>query len=150
MFKLRAFRPTDLDRCVAMFVRVYGQPPWEDEWPSEERAKDYLADIVGTPGFEGFVAYEGRRILGVCLGHKVRWWAGDQFYMDELFVDTEVQRSGIGTALVEYAKQRLAREGVHLVVLLTQRETLAESFYAKQGFVSNINVLFMYQQFGSR
>lgn len=135
---------------MPVFVQVFGQPPWEDEWPSNERAKGYLSDIVNTPGFKGFVAYEGRKIHGVCLGHKVRWWAGDEYYLDELFVDTDVQRTGIGGALIDYAKQQLERDGVGVVVLLTQRETPAERFYAKQGFVSNIRTLFMYQQIGNR
>jgi ribosomal protein S18 acetylase RimI-like enzyme len=146
VFKLRKYRPTDLDRCVQLFIRVFAQPPWEDEWPSEERAKAYLGDIVAAPGFRGFVAYEGRQILGMCFGHIVHWWAGDEYYLDEFCVDLDVQRSGIGTALVGYAEEQMVQEGVHLVVLLTERGTLAEDFYAKNGFATNIKLAFMYHR----
>jgi len=45
--KIRAYKPSDLARCVKLFVKVFSQPPWEDQWPSEERAGEYLSDIVG-------------------------------------------------------------------------------------------------------
>jgi len=144
--KIRAYKPTDLGRCVKLFVKVFSQPPWEDQWPSEERAGEYLSDIVGTPGFEGYVAYEGRRILGLCFGHRVRWWAGDEFYLDELCVDSDVQRQGIGTELMNHLWRRLARQGIQVVVLLTQRNTLAEAFYARQGFLISPRTVFMYRQ----
>jgi aminoglycoside 6'-N-acetyltransferase I len=143
--KIREFKATDLDRCVGLFVRVFSQPPWEDLWPSAERALAYLSDIVGTPGFRGFIAYEGRKLLAMCLGHKVRWWAGDEFYLDELCVDLEVQRKGIGTKLVAHAQSALRREGVQVFVLLTERDTPAECFYARQGFASSAKVVFMYR-----
>jgi aminoglycoside 6'-N-acetyltransferase I len=144
MVKTRSFKPTDLDRCVKLFVKVFSQEPWQDQWPSLERAKEYLSDIVGTPGFEGFIAYEGSKILGLCLGHKVRWWAGDEFYIDEFCIDSSVQRSGIGTQLLEHARECLQKAKIQFVVLLTERNTLAESFYVKQGFDTSDKAIFMY------
>jgi ribosomal protein S18 acetylase RimI-like enzyme len=144
--KVRAFRDGDLDRCVELFVKVFSQEPWEDQWPSAERAQAYLSDIMGTPGFRGYVACEGRQILGMCFGHKVRWWSGDEYYLDELCVDSAVQRNGIGTQLVEYAKERLLKEGVQFIVLLTEKDTVASQFYAKQGFEASDKAAFMYNR----
>ena len=129
--KMRGFRPTDLDRCVKMFVAVFSREPWKDEWPSLERAKDYLSDIVGTPGFRGFIAYEGRKILGMCLGHKVRWWAGDEFYIDELCVDVDIQRTGIGTQLLNYARQCLLKEGI-----LSQKINIVQCCHSPSGMIN--------------
>jgi aminoglycoside 6'-N-acetyltransferase I len=144
--KMRAFKSTDLDRCVRLFVKVFSQEPWEDQWPSLARAKAYLSDIVNTPGFRGFVLYEGRTILGLCFGHEVRWWAGDEFYIDEFCIDSDVQRRGLGTELMNHVKQDLLGDGIQFAVLLTERETLAERFYAKQGFTPSAKTTFMYQR----
>jgi len=43
-------------------------------------------------------------------------------------------------------RRKLARQGIHVVVLLTQRNTLAEAFYAKQGFLISPRTAFMYRQ----
>ena len=144
MVKTRPFKPTDLDRCVHLFVKVFSQEPWQDQWPSLERAEEYLSDIVGTSGFKGFIAYEGRKILGLCLGHTVRWWAGDEFYIDEFCIDSSVQSSGIGTQLLDYARERLLKDKIQFIVLLTERNTFAERFYAKQGFDTSDKAIFMY------
>ena len=146
MVKMRTFRATDLDRCVRLFIVVFGQEPWKDRWPSFDRAKAYLSDIVSTPGFRGFIAYEGRKIQGLCFGHVVQWWFGDEFFIDELCVDSDVQRTGIGTKLMGYVEQRLLKEGIQFAVLLTERNTLAESFYAKQGFAPSAKTMFMYKR----
>jgi ribosomal protein S18 acetylase RimI-like enzyme len=144
--KTRPFKLTDLDRCVKLFVQVFSEEPWQDQWPSLDRAREYLSDIVATPGFEGFIAYEGRKLLGLCLGHKVRWWAGDEFYIDEFCVDSNVQRSGVGTQLLDYARERLRKKRIQFVVLLTERDTLAERFYVKQGFDTSDKAIFMYHR----
>jgi ribosomal protein S18 acetylase RimI-like enzyme len=144
--QLRAFRKTDLGRCVQLFVDVFSREPWEDQWPSIQRAAAYLSDIVSMPGFKGFIAYEGRTSLGLCFGHVVQWWSGDQFYLDEFCVATGVQRHGIGTSLMEHTRAQLQENGIQFVVLLTEKKTLAERFYLKQGFEASTKTVFMYQR----
>jgi GNAT superfamily N-acetyltransferase len=77
----------------------------------------------------------------VCANHRV-WLAeregavvglmaqADEF-IDQLFVDPQQQRSGVGTALLAWAR-RESRDGLALYTF--QRNTPARQFYEKHGF----------------
>jgi GNAT superfamily N-acetyltransferase len=142
MLEIRAFRHQDSSDCSELFVQVFGLPPWNDRW-SPESAGAYLGDIVHTPGFYGVVAFDGDRLVGVCLGHRKRWWQGDEYHIDELFVAPEAQRQGIGRQIIDYTKQELRTKGVGRLTLLTVRNTSADQFYSRLGFIPSEHLIFM-------
>jgi GNAT superfamily N-acetyltransferase len=142
MIEIRNFRPDDLDSCVTLFVKVFSAPPWNDQW-STASARAYLEDIVGTPGFHGFVALNESHMMGMCFGHIKRWWKKDEFFIDEMCVVGSRQRQGIGHQLMAHTKQKLSEFGVTHVTLLTAKDTPAEAFYQKQGFANINNLVFM-------
>jgi aminoglycoside 6'-N-acetyltransferase I len=144
--QFREFKMTDMDRCVQVFMEVFSREPWGDQWPTPQRARDYLLDLANAPGFRGFVAHEGSAILGMCFGHKVRWWAGDEYFVDEFCIDSDMQQRGLGTQLMTHSKKALMREGVQFMFLLTDRQTPAESFYVRQGFQTSAKTVFMYKR----
>lgn len=145
---LRPYRPEDLDPCADLFLRVFGEEPWNDRWPSVERARSYLADFVATPGFMGFVALESTQFVALCVGHRRRWWQGDEYYVDELCVAPERQGQGIGTRFLSYIEERLLEQGIRHVVLLTRTDVPAAAFYEKQGFRTSSGTIFMYRNLG--
>ena len=142
MMEIRDFKSDDFDGCANLFIQVFSQAPWNDHW-SLESASVYLRDIVMTPGFYGIVAQNEFGIIGMCWGHIKRWGMGDEFYVDEMCVVSERQRQGVGQRIMLYAKQKLGEMGVRHLTLLTARNTLAESFYQKQGFVAVNRLVFM-------
>ncbi|MBN1583521.1 MAG: GNAT family N-acetyltransferase [Anaerolineae bacterium] len=142
MLEIRAFRQQDRLACIELFIQVFCLPPWNDQW-SLESAGDYLDDIVDTPGFFGVVGYNDGKLMGVCLGHRKRWWQGDEYHIEELFVAPRVQRRGIGRQIVEYARQELHAAGIGRVTLLTARGTPADRFYNKLGFTRSERLVFM-------
>jgi aminoglycoside 6'-N-acetyltransferase I len=79
----------------------------------------------------------------MCWGHIKRWWVRDEFYVDEMCVLSERQGQGIGQQIMQYAKQKLGELGVSELTLLTARDSAAESFYQKQGFVVLKKLVFM-------
>ncbi|MCX7922083.1 MAG: GNAT family N-acetyltransferase [Clostridia bacterium] len=143
---LRTYKHEDIEKCTELFIKVFNAYPWEDKWPSAERANSYLTDIVNTPGFRGFIAVEGLRIVGVCLGNIVKWWKGDEFFIKEMYVDSSVQRKGIGSRLLEYAQESLVKEDIRAIVLLTNQGFPSEEFYTKQEFEKSAEMIFMYKE----
>lgn len=143
MTAIRPFSPSDLSDCAALFVEVFSQPPWNDRWPSQERAREYLASVVGMPGFRGYVAHHGNRVLGACLGHLKPWWSGPEFFIDEMYVAPNAQRRGIGGELLAAAEQDLRARGVRRLVLLTARGFGAEAFYRRNGFAVNPRIVLL-------
>lgn len=135
--KIRKFNSKDLDNCAKLFKKVFSSDPWYDEWKSLEQARNYLGELIKNPAFEGFVSCEGSHIVAVCLGHNRSWWNGQEFFVDEFFVENEMQGNGIGTKLLDNVSNYLLGAGYVRLTLLTNKEILAEDFYLKNGFYNN-------------
>ncbi|MDO9044816.1 MAG: hypothetical protein Q7U35_05850 [Methanobacteriaceae archaeon] len=93
--EIRKFNSSDLDNCSKLFKKVFSSDPWYDVWNSLEQARNYLSELIKNPSFEGFVACEGSDIVAVCLGHNRSWWSGQEFFVNEFFVENEMQGNGI-------------------------------------------------------
>jgi ribosomal protein S18 acetylase RimI-like enzyme len=147
MLKVRAFQPEDIVACSRLFVAIFREPPWHDRWPSLKKAQGYLQDIVDTPGFRGFMAWQeeanGEELVGFALGHVTQWWDGNEFRVDELGVDPERQRQGIGHQLLLHMERELRAKGCVAIVLLTLRNAPAQRFYQKHGFQLTPHMIFM-------
>lgn len=88
-------------------LKVYSREPWNDKWESFEQAREYILEFINNPVFTGFLACEDSKIIGVCLGHMRSWWGGKEYYMNEFFIDNEMQGKGIGTNFLEFIKKNL-------------------------------------------
>jgi len=136
--EIRKFNASDLDNCAKLFKKVFSSYPWYDDWRSLEQARNYLNELIINPAFEGFVACESSDIVAVCLGHNRSWWNGQEFFVDEFFVENEMQGNGIGTKLLAEVSNYLAGENYISLTLLTNKEIPAEVFYLKNGFYNNL------------
>jgi aminoglycoside 6'-N-acetyltransferase I len=145
MLELREFSLQDLEPCVKVFIKIFSREPWNDRWPSVERARQYLTDLTGIPGFRGYLALQDEWIVGLCFGHKRRWWQGDEYYVNEMGVDPDVQRSGVGSKLIAFAEGHLRAEGIEYIALLTERDIPAERFWHKQGYSQEHQTIFMFK-----
>lgn len=139
---IRHYSPDDFGRCVELFVEVFNGEPWNDAW-SSEKAGQYLSDFIHTPGFKGVVAEQEETIEGFIIGSNRKWWQGDEFFIHEMCVRSGLQRSGIGSGLMEYLEQALLSEGVRHLALLTDRGVPAEFFYKKNGFKEIPRLVFL-------
>jgi len=135
--KIRKFNSRDLDKCAKLFTKVFSSDPWYDDWKSIEQVRNYLAELIKNPAFEGFVACEGSSIVAVCLGHNRSWWMGKEFIVDEFFVENERQGRGIGTKLLDNVSNYLLGAGYVRLTLLTNKGIPAEDFYLRNGFYNN-------------
>jgi aminoglycoside 6'-N-acetyltransferase I len=129
-----------LDACVRLYISVFNGEPWNDCWTAES-AHARLADTFSTPGFLGVAAVDddGGDLLGMILGHSEQWFDGRQFYLKEMClkemcVRAELQRTGVGSALLRHLENALRTMSVGRVYLLTLKESAAEAFYAKNGY----------------
>lgn len=126
---VRPYRPDDLDAVVDLWFDTwhatfadlqYHEPKAEWRWRfeseivAEERV--YIAELGGR--IAGFLAVKDRGD-----GHG---------YLHEIFIAPEFQRRGVGTVLMQLAKE-LAPAGLRLHTL--QRNAQAAAFYERHGFV---------------
>ena len=87
-----------------------------------------------NPAFIGYVAEMGGKILAVCIGMSKPWMKGIEYYLDLLCVDWRWQGKGIGSLFLEKVQQELEKDGIHGVLLSTERTYPAYVFYKKNGF----------------
>lgn len=146
MAAYRKFDNTDLDPCVDLFLQVFSRPPWSDRWPSREKAKAYLSDLAGAPGFRGYLAVDRDGLCGMCFGHVRQWWQGDEYFIDEMCVRVSDQGLGTGTGMMGFITGELKKEGIVSVLALTEKCIPAEGFYRKNGFTASERMVLMYRR----
>ncbi|WP_459965841.1 N-acetyltransferase family protein [Paenibacillus sp. JCM 10914] len=137
---------SDLERCADLFLKVFNASPWFDEWQSAGQVQQYLLEFMDNPVFVGYVIERNQALLGACFGHTKSWYSGREYHVHEYYIDTGLQRSGLGSALMNYIKDDLISKNIHCMVLLTEKELPAEEFYKKQGFQVKQDLIFMYNK----
>jgi aminoglycoside 6'-N-acetyltransferase I len=144
---VRLMDKSDLEPCSELMLKVFSGEPWFDQWDSVLHVQQYLAEFMDNPVFLGFVIEQEGKILGASFGHTKSWYSGKEYYIQEYFIDTDLQGSGLGSALMNGMKAYLSSVHVHCMVLLTEKDLPAEDFYRKHGFEVKKDIIFMANRF---
>lgn len=123
---IRLISIDDYDSLYSLWLQVPGMG-LNDLDDSREGIARYLRRNPSTC----FCAVEDAKLVGAILaGHD-----GRRGFIHHTAVLPDLQRSGIGSALVSAAMDALEKEGIHKVVLVAFRENQkGNSFWEKQGF----------------
>ena len=70
-----------------------------------------------------------------------------EFYIDSLSVSLPYQRQGIGTALIEKAKQLAREQGIEIVTLAVEPMNKAKKLYQKLGFKHQKNITIFNEEY---
>lgn len=135
-----------IDKVAKTFIDVFSEDPWNDKWPSLDKAKEYLKGYIGAPYFRGFLVMNKKKhIIAFSFGDIRKWWSGDEYMVHEYGVSPSFQGEGFGVAFMDYIQNELINEGVKGIILNTGKGTPAEYFYKKQGFEENEDNIFLYK-----
>jgi aminoglycoside 6'-N-acetyltransferase I len=129
---VRPIQERDLPAAARLYVEVFNAAPWNDQW-TFPTALARLQDTLNTPGAFGLIA-DGDNPPGALIGYVEQWYDGRHFYLKELFVAPERQRTGIGTSLMHRLEVTLREQGVNRIYLLTEASGPAADFYSKRGY----------------
>jgi ribosomal protein S18 acetylase RimI-like enzyme len=121
--RIRPVEPGDTEAVGDVFLAALAGMTYLPELHTEEETRVFIRDVL-LPKNEVWVAEDdGGRVIGfVGLGDDFVW---------HLWVLPEEQNRGVGTALLELAKERRL-EGLQLWVF--QRNVGARRFYERHGF----------------
>lgn len=121
---IRPLEPYDTDEAAAVWWRSRHDPG--SQLPpairSEDQVRGWFADVL-LPDGQSWVALDDGRIVAVLT------LDGDD--LDQLYVDPGVAGQGVGTTLVQLAKD--LRPG-GLALWTFQSNTKAQAFYQRHGF----------------
>lgn len=127
MFAIRFYSSEDLDEVVSLWYRSWTHtfpnlkhPLSFEQWKCRFQNEYALnADV--------WVAATKERIVGFMVARDS--------VIAQIFVDVDIQRSGVGTALLNQAK-KIYPDGLKLTTL--EQNVNARRFYEKHGFVAGV------------
>ncbi len=143
MLSIRHYEDQDLEQATKGYMETFAQEPWNEQWP-KELAQTRLSELLSGPQGRGYVCFLDGKLAGVMCGRLITFLHGREYFIDEFFVLSGMQGKGIGTAMIEHAKQELKAEGFVNIVLNTEKGYPAERFYLKNGFCLMESLTFMY------
>ena len=145
---IRRYRPSDLKSAAEVFQAAFVAEPWKEEW-TYELAETRISELMSAPQAIGYVSENNGVIQAILCGRKLTYLHGVEYVIDEFCVSPDIQRSGTGTAVLDYACSELRAEGVIALALMTARGYPSERFYIKNGFEGQDAMVFMYRTIGN-
>ncbi|MCI8602218.1 MAG: GNAT family N-acetyltransferase [Oscillospiraceae bacterium] len=133
-YYLRQLDETASNKVEALFVHVFEQAPWHDDWSDKTQLKCYIHDLMGQNNSLTFGLYEGKELVGLSMGRVKHWYTGTEYCIDELCICTEKQSQGLGALFIREIEQACKAQGFTHLFLLTENDVPAYEFYKKQGF----------------
>ncbi len=141
---IRRYKTSDLECAAKVFSEAFRAAPWNETW-SVELSRTRIKELLSAPQSIGYVYEDNGDIKAILCGRKLTYLHGAEYVIDEFCVLPELHRSGIGTAVLDYAKEELELEGVIAMALMTAKGFPSEKFYIKNGFEGNEGMVFMYR-----
>ena len=94
----------------------------------------------------GYVLENGEEIVGGIFAHEKVWWNNSEIFVEEMFIQPQLQRKGYGTMLMRQIEKCVAEKGWAGITLSTNKYAPAPNFYRKNGFRDYGHVLFMVKE----
>jgi len=144
--KIRKIREDDVLQLADLFVSVFNEPPWSQDW-KKEWAHERLSIIFNSYRFYGCLAEEDDQPVAAVLSRLGSFKGELELEIMENFVMREEQRKGVGAALLNELRSYAKADGIQCFVLQTGRDTFAKQFYLKYGFKAHEDNVFMSHEF---
>ncbi|MCR4640024.1 GNAT family N-acetyltransferase [Ruminococcus sp.] len=141
---IRRYRPSDLKKAAEVFRAAFAAEPWNEDW-TLELAETRINELMSAPQSIGYVSENNGAVQAILCGRKLTYLHGAEYVIDEFCVSPDIQRSGIGSAVLDHVSKELTGEGAAAMVLLTTRGYPSERFYIKNGFTASDTMIFMYR-----
>lgn len=136
---------SDIEVYAKVFIPAYNQAPWNYHWQLED-AINYLNEYISSPDFIGFSLYDNDVFAGAIFAHTKTWWTGKQLYIDEFFINPDLQKKGYGKFLVSYTEQYALAHGLATITLMTHKFMPAMKFYTDINFLQAPPFVILFKQ----
>lgn len=125
---------SDMEMVKELFLSVFSQEPWNDDWSDKEQLDRYIGDLLGHPRALCFGLFAQGKLLGLSLGYIRYWYEGTEYRIEELCISRHYQGRGIGQDFLKRIEEQLERRQIVHILLQTERNLPAYFFYQKCGF----------------
>ncbi|HFU3705073.1 TPA: GNAT family N-acetyltransferase [Streptococcus suis] len=132
--ELKELTLADIEMVKQLFLSVFSQEPWNDDWSDEEQLDRYLGDLLSYPRALCFGLLDQGSLIALSLGHIRYWYEGTEYRVEELCIARNYQGRGIGQAFLKRIEEQLIERKIVHILLQTERTLPAFFFYEKCGF----------------
>ncbi len=133
-YELRRLSMSEIQPIRDVFVGVFSNEPWNDDWSDEAQLMRYLEDIAGNKNSLSLGSFDEGNLCGIALGSVIHWYTGTEYYIREFCVSRDYQGKGIGSLFLRKIEEGLKDDGIRSIILSTDVDTPAYGFYLKNGF----------------
>ncbi|MBR5345372.1 MAG: GNAT family N-acetyltransferase [Clostridia bacterium] len=137
--ELRRLTIGDREAITRLFLDVFTNEPWNDDWSDTDQLNAYIMDLIGDSTSLTLGYFAKDQMIGLSMGHIKHWYAGTEYYIDELCVDRHFQGKGIGSAFLKAIEAFLAENKIFRIFLQTERTVPAYRFYKQRGFIELVD-----------
>ncbi len=135
MIILKELSIEDIEEIKQLFVEVFTNEPWNDDWSDPKQLHEYLIDLIDNRNSMTFGLYEDDYLIGLSMGSILHFHNGTEYYIFEFCIKEEKQGKGIGTEFLKKIEDFIKEKQVSIIFLQTERTVPAYGFYKKNGFV---------------
>ncbi|HEM2811122.1 GNAT family N-acetyltransferase [Streptococcus suis] len=132
--KLKEVCFSDMEMVKELFLSVFSQEPWNDDWSDEEQLDCYIGDLLAHPRTLCFGLFDQEKLIGLSLGYIRYWYEGTEYRIEELCIARNYQGRGIGQDFLKRIEEQLIVRNIVHILLQTERTLPAFFFYKKCGF----------------
>lgn len=137
---------SEISMCADTLIKAFKEEPWNEEWTFEQ-ACTRLDELMSARVSRGYIVLDSEKkiVVGMVIGRIMTYLSKKELWLDEVSIHPDYQRKGIGTRMLEYVRGELKAEPeeISYIVLTTGRGYPSVSFYEKNGFRTDENIIFM-------
>lgn len=122
-----------LQECIDLYQEVFSKEPWLEN-SDQADVERYFLNFMDGNKFIGYVVKANDKIIAVSIGFLKPWIKGEEYYIDQFYVDYNLQGKGIGTFFLSKIKEYLIELDIHAIILATEKGFPSYNFYKKNGF----------------
>lgn len=131
---IRPIEQKDVSACADILMRAYAEPP-QNELLDRETAEEYIKGKFDRSGTDSFVALgKSGQVVGFIFLQLSAWVGGKQAILEEIVVSPDVQRTGVGSELLNHVEAHLRSQYVTSVLLWVKKDERLLDFYKKHGY----------------
>lgn len=135
-----------LQECIDLYQEVFSKEPWLENSDRDD-VERYFLNFMNSNKFVGYVVEANDKIIAVSIGFLKPWIKGEEYYIDQFYVDYNSQGKGIGTVFLSKIKEQLKELGINAIILATERGFPSYDFYKKNGFSQLDDLCFLGSEF---
>lgn len=124
----------NIDEIKFIIKEAFSREPWNDDWSDEQQFHSYILDLIDNKNSLSLGLHDNGELIGVSLGRIKHWYAGTEYWIDDLAILPKAQGHGCGSAFVDLIETHAISKGIVGIVLFTERDIPAYGLYVKKGF----------------